>query len=104
MNDINYFERKIHLMQPGEENMMYFFNYTERYAKLKTETSLLTDESINNFWIRIRTYSSHYDLLIKDAFRHAYNIYKFNLAFAAKIKFISGEISKGITGAISKFD
>lgn len=59
---------------------------------------------MSNYWVRIKMYSSHYDQLINDSFKHAYNIYKFNLAFAAKIKFISAETSAGITGAINKFD
>lgn len=104
MNDINYFERKIHLLQPGEDQMMFFFNYSERYAKLKAETSLLTDTNISRYWLKIRQYANQYDLGIRQAFKHAYNLYKLNLEFAAKIKFLSSEATKGIQGAISKFE
>ena len=38
MNNINYFERKIHMMQPGEADMMVFFNLEDKYANLKTQS------------------------------------------------------------------
>ncbi len=50
MNNINLYEKKIHLMKSGEAEMMVFFNYGQRYSKLKTESVNLSNKTANNHW------------------------------------------------------
>ncbi len=53
MNNINYYERKIHLIHAGEGNMMVFFNFTQRYAKLRAISATVDNVKVKQYWNQI---------------------------------------------------
>ena len=61
MNDINYFQRKVHLIKSGENEMISFYNFEERYARFKTQSALMEDKQIKVNWSKIYAFSKDFN-------------------------------------------
>ena len=105
MNDVNYLQRKIHLIKSGESEMIYFYNMEEKYARLKTQSALMLKDSIRDKWQKINEFSNQYNAQITEIYKDSYELYKFNLSFANQIKKINYSHSQnGENDALNKFD
>lgn len=105
MNEINYFQRKVHLIKSGENEMVGFFKKEQTYAKLKTQSALMDQEDIKDNWTLIASLSEEYNQMVKDIYRHSYELYKFNVFFANQIKQINNSGStQGEENTVNKFD
>lgn len=105
MNDINFLQRKIHLIKSGENEMIYFYNLEQKYGRLKTQSALMLKPKIREKWQEINEFSHNYNEEIKNLYKDSYELYKFNLSFANQIKKINySHNNNAQNNALNKFD